>query len=567
MKTKNTTGFLTTLLLNSSFCIGVAAQSQTPPAPPAAPAPSPHKAASTRKAKVHVRVPRVVVENPVAAPQVVTILHRLTGLKVVKQLLRWEQLAAIAKLDENFKIDEEVHTNVIAGLALDDGRTIAAWLPEVGAEMPLPAIPRHFSAPPQPKQPTKPATDPGEPKATTTVLVPMAPLGYSGFPPQPADLRIITRDGRRVGGHYVGLDGLTGLSVITLDRASGTKTSDSDEVAISVGQHIQLIGPEPAAHNEASTGTATYVRIAEREAVVVTVKRSPSGHLARVKVKSSRLSPVNIGSIAVNDGGKTLGIVDAVIGNEATIVPIALVRSAAKRVIERQASVPRPWLGIRGEPVDSLSFERILRYGWRVDRARLLAESGRGIFLTAVVPGSPAARATLKAGDIILDVNDGPVKSAEDFTWVLQEAGPGGSVAFKVARPGNPADEAMQIELGESPDPFFGLRRLEGKTRFVAPGSLKAYGVEGIPIRERVATQLGAARGFLVVYVQPGTAGFTAGLRPGDVIESIDGQQVISGYAPMVIAAPAGGSCTVNVVRNKGKLVLTIETVTKKTSE
>jgi hypothetical protein len=70
----------------------------------------------------------VQVENGPSAPQVVTILHRLNGLKVIRLLLRGnEQLGAIANLDEAFQMAGEVHTNVIAGLALSDGQTIAAW--------------------------------------------------------------------------------------------------------------------------------------------------------------------------------------------------------------------------------------------------------------------------------------------------------------------------------------------------------------------------------------------------------------------------------------------------------
>src|SRR6185503_1393384 len=65
------------------------------------------------------------------APQVVTIVHRLNGLKMFRLLLRsQEHLQTIEKLDSAFNLNDDVHTNVIAGLAMDDGETIAAWLPE-----------------------------------------------------------------------------------------------------------------------------------------------------------------------------------------------------------------------------------------------------------------------------------------------------------------------------------------------------------------------------------------------------------------------------------------------------
>ena len=79
---------------------------------------------------------QIIVENQIIAPQIVTILHRLSGLKVMRLLRRsTEEPGSIAGLDDAFRLSKEVHTNVIAGLTLDDGETIAAWLPEAEAEM------------------------------------------------------------------------------------------------------------------------------------------------------------------------------------------------------------------------------------------------------------------------------------------------------------------------------------------------------------------------------------------------------------------------------------------------
>src|SRR6266576_3907795 len=96
-------------------CLSTAAQTPTP-------SPEQRKTVTTTTP-----VGRVIVENKPAAPQVVTILHSLNGLKVIRLLINKEQAEAIGRIDENFKLAGEVHTNVIAGLALDDGQTIAAW--------------------------------------------------------------------------------------------------------------------------------------------------------------------------------------------------------------------------------------------------------------------------------------------------------------------------------------------------------------------------------------------------------------------------------------------------------
>ena len=77
------------------------------------------------------------------APQVVTIVHRLNALKMFRLLARSEQEAqAIASVDSAFNLVDDVHTNVSAGVAMDDGETIAAWLPEAEVEFGPPAFPQ-----------------------------------------------------------------------------------------------------------------------------------------------------------------------------------------------------------------------------------------------------------------------------------------------------------------------------------------------------------------------------------------------------------------------------------------
>jgi serine protease Do len=549
----------------ASGLLGSRAMAQTP-----APSPTPRKAAAATPPAP------VIVENPAAAPQVVTILHSLSGLKVFKLLLRsQEQVEAIERLDEGFNFDGEVHTNVIAGLALDDGHTIVAWLPEAEAEMPPPAIlfaPRAPGSTKIPRQPGAPAPSPDVKETPSPAVealpgIPVIPtipalpaIKFREVFPEAADLRVITRDGKRIAGRYLGLDGLTGLSLITLPGGSFPQAADSKEETINVGQRLRVIGPQPAPRAETSARSAMYVRIAETEALVVSIGRSPSGTVARVRIRSAKLSPVNIGGIAINENGETLGIVDAVEGGDATFVPVALVRMAAKRVIARQASVPRPWLGIQGEPIGALSADRLLRVGWEIERARELTEKRQGILLTKVAPGSPAARANLKPGDLILRVNNGYVRNAEDFSLLLDEVGPESPVVFTIARPEKVESESMEIKLSESPDPWFGLKKFDRYIRTaVRPGSLRAEGVEMVAIKPRVALRLGSTGGLLVVSVEPLSDAFKAGLRPGDVIESIDGQPVFSGAAAMVLPKEPGKVATCIVVRNREKITLTFK--------
>lgn len=539
--------------------------------PSAPPAPGPAASKSGQASKSARSGPMIEA----TAPQVVTILHRLNGLKMFRLLLRSsEELRAIARLDDAFKITDEVHTNVIAGLALDDGQTIAAWLPDAEAEMGPPPNPFAPEAPLAPMSPPAPSGVKGQfPRATT--VSPVVPLtGGPGNWFERPDLIVIDRDGKRVSARYVGLDGVTGLSILKLSDKSLARTVDAKEGGIGIGHRVRLFGPEPVPKPESRAGGTIYARMGETDGTVVSLARSPSGAIARIKIKSTKLSSANIGGIAVNDAGETVGIVDAVEDSEASVVPSVTVRTAAKRVLDRQASVPRPWLGVRGEPVGALELDQIVMKGWGRQGAMSLAEANRGIMLTSVAPGSPAALAALRPGDVILRINQEDVRSADDFSWSLEEVEPGRSVNFTVARPGKIAPEGVEITLIEPPDPLFEWRMPEGAAgNLLSPGaansfsqsfskslprSLIAQGIETILLKPQVAARFGGNGGLLVVYVRPSTAAFKAGLRSGDLIEAIDGKLISSTSQPGNLFANTGKSHLFGVVRNREKLVVTV---------
>ena len=536
----------------------------TPPVartPQTAPSPQP-KARGSRRPSTP-----VVIDARIAAPQVVTILHRLNGLKMFRLLLRsGEEIGAITKLDEAFRMKDEVHTSVIAGLAMDDGETIAARLPEAAAELdPTMAFP----APIPPAAPVFPEVNGVAPISGQGLLA-----GAANLFDRP-DLTVIGRDGRRLVARYIGLDGVTGISVLKLAGHNALGAVPKKDLEVLVGQRLRLLGPEPVAQIDSRAPGTIFVRIGETEARVVSVTCAPSGAMARIRVTSTKLSLANIGGVAINDAGETVGIIDAVDKNEATLLPNALVRSAAKRVLERQASVPRPWLGVRGEPLGTLPLEQIMRGGWQLERARSLVQQRSGILLTSVAPGSPAAGASLQPGDVILRVNEGDVKNADDFSWFLDEVGAGNSVNFTVAKPGKPLTEAVEVKLSDAPVGFYGSteegtedtevniervvrpRAFSGAVNSIS-GMLMSQGIETIALKPAVAARFGARSGLLVVYVNPRGVAFRGGLRSGDVIEAINGRAVLSDAIKP--AFDSGSNFSLGVVRNKEKLVVKILT-------
>ncbi|HET6891199.1 MAG TPA: PDZ domain-containing protein [Pyrinomonadaceae bacterium] len=517
-----------------------------------------------RKPTTTVRPGTVKVENRVTAPQVVTIVHRLSGIKMFRLILRSNKdVKAISKLNEAFNITDEVHTNVIAGLSLEDGQTIVAWLPDAELEIGPLAIP---FAPPAAGASTQ---------RTMPPLPQWALPGAGSFVERP-DMTVIARDGQRLAARYVGLDGGTGLSILKLVDQKISLAADANEQAVGIGQHLRLFGPEQVAQSESPGGNTIFARVGETEGRVVGISRAPSGAIARVKIRSGKLSAVHIGSVVLNDAGETVGIIDTIDSNEATMMPGSLVRNAARRVLKRQSSVPRPWLGISGEPIEDLQFEQILRRGWHSEGAKSLTEARRGIMLTSVTPGSPAARAALRSGDVILSVNHEDIKSSDDLSWLLEEAEPGAAVQFTVARPNKPTPEAVKLTLSEFPNQFYGLKGFDIQPQkvttqveqFFKPGtvpgslissSLLSQGIETVGLLPPVASQFGANGGLLVLAVHPATAAFKAGLRTGDVIEMIDGREVSSPAVTNAFSSKPGASYSFSVVRNKERIVVKVE--------
>ncbi|HZE72242.1 MAG TPA: PDZ domain-containing protein [Pyrinomonadaceae bacterium] len=518
------------LLMVVIGCVApIRAQVATTPAP------------TTKKPAAAPRTDMVNVDQ-LAAPQVVTILHRLNGLKLFRLMAREnKKFVAIAQLDEAFKIMGDVHTNVIAGLAMNDGQTIVARLPEVEAELGSPRIPYTLES--------QSGLLPVPPKnfATTTPAD-----GEAADPFDEPNVTVIARDGRRFLARYVGLDGVTGLSVLKLVDKSALPVIKARIETISVGQHLRLFGPEPIVPRVLSGNVS--VRIGEIEGTITNLTSTPSGGVSKMKIRSDRMTAANIGGIAVNDAGQTIGIVDSIEQGEASLLSTAQISNAASRVLSRQSSVPRPWLGVSGEPIESLDADDLINSGWQKPQAMALTQDRCGILLTAVAPDSPAAVGSLRSGDVILRVNGEDIRTADDFSWLLAETGPGNSASFTVMRPGKEATETLNLKLsgGFSPRLF----SMTKGTGLLKQGLLMAKGIETVALMPAVAARFGATGGLLVIYVQPETEGFKAGLRPGDVIETINGQQ-ISGDT-MDFADGRKTEFKFDVVRRKQKMTFTL---------
>jgi len=474
---------------------------QSPPPASTSPAEKTQPRKLVRRPTTQVAKVTVIPSQAQIAPQVVTIVHRLSGLKLLRLLIRQQGERGTLAVIDPLSMTDDAHASIFAGWALDDGKTIAARLPQAAAEIDFIRVP----------------VIEGGDVFTTPLTTPRA---------RP-DLTVITGDGRRLAARYVGLDGQTGLSVLQVTGLTAQPPAPPGGEKLIEGQRVHLFAPErttPA--GERLPGT-TYVQVGEIQAAVESVTRSRSGRLERLIVRAAKLSPVFTGGIACDETGNTLGIVEGVLGNTARVVPAEDVRAATRRVLERQASVPRPILGVRGESVEFTGRAAFLAHGWREDQLKQLIESQIGIFLTSVMPGTPAAQAKLHPGDVILRVNQRDVNSAEEFSGLLRQAGSGEQVQFFVRRPDLSAPVSIDVKLGSSFEPIFTWPFDVPLT--TAPDGLEALGVETAGLSTKAASRLGGRHGLLVVSVRPESAAARGGVLEGDVIESIDGRALRSG--------------------------------------
>jgi S1-C subfamily serine protease len=468
--------------------------------------------------------------------QVVTIVHQLSGFQSLRLLLQQAGgRGALATLNWPFAMTNDAHLDIVAGVALDDGRTIAAWLPQAATEFdsfPVPGLP-----------PRTPKIEGFESQAQTA--------------PAP-NVSVVFSNGRRVLARYIGLDGATGLSVMQVNLPAVDARASVSQAKFVEGQRVRLFAPQRAGEQANPPPETIYVRIGDTEAKVDEISRLSSGQIERftAKVAGAALSPAFVGSVALDDSGATVGIVQAVAGNQARILSEPAVQAAVRRVLDRQASVPRPFLGVSGAPAASTARGLFLANGWQEKDLSQWFDNRQGILLTSIVPGTPAAQANLRAGDVIIGVNEALVKSADDFSALLSDAGSGTPVNLSVVRPTHQTPEAIAVKLAGS-DPFQGQYFENPPFISAEPDDLLTLGIQTVALPAKVAIHFGAQGGLLVIAVRQQSTAARGGMREGDIVESIDGHTVPQ--APARFTLDSQKKHFVTVVRDRQRVQVSLE--------
>ena len=212
-------------------------------------------------------------------------------------------------------------------------------------------------------------------------------------------------DGRRVPAHLVGDDPDTDLAVIRIYESDLQSVELGDSSSLRVGQIAIAIG-NPYGLN--CTVTAGVVSALGRSL------RTRNGRLIDDVVQTdAALNPGNSGGPLCDADGRVIGV------NTAMILPaqgicFAIAVSSAVFVMGKlihEGRIERSYLGIAGQNVPL--HRRVVRYH------QLSADSA--IFVVSVEPGSPAAKAGVRDGDLVVGYGQTPLASIDDLHRLLTE--------------------------------------------------------------------------------------------------------------------------------------------------
>ena len=218
----------------------------------------------------------------------------------------------------------------------------------------------------------------------------------------------------------------------------------------------------------------------------------------------------------MNAEGRLIGINTAIMsrsgGNQGVgfAIPINMARNITDQIIH-SGKVSRAFLGVLIQPVTP-----------DLAKAFELAKS-EGALISDVNPNSPAERAGLKAGDVVIKIDDRSVVDSRALQLIIGEMSPGRNVRLTVVRDGN--ERQYPVTLGEQPgqrSETVGNNRKTTAERVLDGVSLDAL----TPEFSRQYGVAGNTKGVAVRRVDPNSAAAEAGLEQGDVILEVNRQPV-----------------------------------------
>ncbi len=312
-------------------------------------------------------------------------------------------------------------------------------------------------------------------------------------------VEVTTDAGKTLKAHVVGVDPKTDLAVVKVDQAGDYPFVSFAKDAPRIGDWVVAIGNP---FGLGGTVTAGIVSAEGRD-----IGEGPYDRFLQID------APINKG----NSGGPTFNVKGEVVGvNTAIYSPsggsiglgFAIPASTVTVVVdslEHGGVVKRGYLGVAIQPVSQ-------------DIADSMGmKSAQGAIIDKVTPGTPAAAAGLKAGDIVTKLNGDAVKDASDLTRRIGAMKPGDKIQLSYLR--NGAEATVDVALAMQSPEQVAAAEAAGQ-----PGA-PTLGVELAPANDVAGA---GDKGVVIVGLDPNGAAAAHGLSEGNVILEVSGKSVSS---------------------------------------
>lgn len=304
-------------------------------------------------------------------------------------------------------------------------------------------------------------------------------------------------------GILVGEDPQTDLAVVKVAAKNLPYFNFGDSSKLEVGDVVLAIG------NPYGLGQAVSMGI------VSATERGENGMPDYIQTDAA-IHPGSSGGALINMRGELIGIstaflLSAVGGNSG--IGFALPATSAKEIfhqIVQSGFVVRGWLGIELQDMNR-------------SLARSFAFRGSsGALVNEVIAGGPGERAGILRGDIIAEFNRETVRNAHQLCIQIAKTSPGNAVQIKVFRKGTL--HFLNATIEKSPAVHINKSEADGQ------GEIPFEGVDLETITSDLASSLNlraSIQGAIVTFVNPASVAARSGLRIGDVIQEVNGIQVL----------------------------------------
>jgi serine protease Do len=338
---------------------------------------------------------------------------------------------------------------------------------------------------------------------------------------QSQKIEITLRDGNRFPARLLGRDDKIDLAVlkISADRTLPTVGwGDSDKMR--VGDWVVAVGNP---FGLAGTVTAGIVSSRGRD-----LGAGPYDDFIQI---DAPLNSGNSGGPLFNSNGQVVGVNTAIFTPNGGSIGIgfAIPSNIAEKIVaelQEKGSVQRGWLGVAIQPVtpevaDSLGLNK-----------------QEGALVATVTEGSPAAKAGVRQGDVVLSFDGTPVTTPRDLSRAVADSDIHSKRTLTVWRDNREVN--LDVRIGEMPRQVASAEERPGNSAKPHRGGveLSALGLTLVPIDKGTRARYGLpknASGALVITVDEGADAAEKGLQPGDVITRVN-QEAVAGPSDVVSA-------------------------------